>query len=321
MANVTIGIDISKSTFDAAILLENNKLKTKKFDNQSNGFLAFIEWFKKHHLNPHICLEATGIYGEALATYLYEAGYEVSVVNPAQIKGFAQSELARNKTDKADSQLIARFCKAIHPRLWKPKSPHVRELGALVRRLQGLQGIHHQEVNHLEAAISATIRTSIETIVQHLEKEIAQLKKMIKDHINLYPDLQDKQQLLKTIPGIGEATIAQILAFIGNIEDFENAKQLAAFVGLNPQKRQSGSSVNGRTRLSKIGNADLRKAFYFPAIVAKQHNPVMKAFGERLQASGKPTMLVISAIMRKLIHIIYGVLKSGKAFDPNLATA
>ena len=161
----------------------------------------------------------------------------------------------------------------------------------------------------------------IETIVQHLEKEIAQLKKMIKDHINLYPDLQDKQQLLKTIPGIGEATIAQILAFIGNIEDFENAKQLAAFVGLNPQKRQSGSSVNGRTRLSKIGNADLRKAFYFPAIVAKQHNPVMKAFGERLQASGKPTMLVISAIMRKLIHIIYGVLKSGKAFDPNLATA
>ncbi len=106
-------------------------------------------------------------------------------------------------------------------------------------------------------------------IVKRLEKEIEQVKTKIKDHIEEHPDLRDKRKLLETIPGIGEATIAQVLAFIGNIEDFENARQLAAFVGLNPKQRQSGSSVQGRTRLSKTGDANLRKAFYMPAIVSK----------------------------------------------------
>jgi len=320
MLNVVVGIDISKTKFDAAILFSDNKVKTKKFENKLSGFSELISWLKKHEaVDLHVCLEATGVYSEALAIYLSEIGHKVSVVNPAKIKGFAQSELARNKTDKADARLIARFCRAMNPPLWQPKPHHIRELGDWVHRLQGLQNLHQQEVNRLDVA-SACVKGSILAIIKHLKKEIEQVKKKIRTHIERNSDLQAKKQLLETIPGIGEATIAQVLAFISNIEDFENARQVAAFVGLNPKQRQSESSMQGRTRLSKIGDANLRKAFYMPAVVAKRYNPIIKAFCERLEAAGKPTMLIIGAAMRKLIHIIYGVLKSGKAFDANWAT-
>lgn len=319
MSKIILGIDVSKAKFDAAILFDNRKVKTKKFDNKGSGFSEMTEWLNKHGaLEAHACLEATGIYGEALATYLFEKGHSVSVVNPAQIKGFSQSELSRTKTDKADSQLIARFCCAINPSLWQPKPLHIRELQAWVRRLESLQDLYRQEANRLEVA-PLCVQSSVKSIVKRLKKEIEQVKQKIKDHIELHPELRNKRQLLETIPGIGEATIMQVLAFIGNIEDFENARQLAAFVGLNPKQRQSGTSVQGRTRLSKIGNANLRKAFYMPAIVSKRYNPTIKAFCERLEAAGKPTMLIIGAVMRKLVHIIYGVLKSGKAFDANWA--
>jgi transposase len=319
MTHLTVGIDISKAKFDAAILFVDNKVKTKKFTNNQSGFLEFMEWLKRHEAeNAHICLEATGVYGHALTQALFEANHAVSVVNPAQTKGFAQSELTRTKTDKADSQVIARFCRAISPPLWKPKPAHVEELQAWVRRLEGLQDLYRQEINRLDVAPVYT-QSSIKTVVEKLKEELTKAKKKIKEHIKGHPDLRDKQRLLETIPGIGEATIAQILSFMSNIEDFKNARQLAAFVGLNPKQRQSGSSIHGRTRLSKVGDSRLRKAFYLPAVVAKQHNPVIKAFCERLKGAGKPTMLIIGAEMRKLVHIIYGVLKSGKAFDINLA--
>lgn len=314
-----IGIDVSKLMFDAAILLKNQKIKTKKFDNKHSGFEALIEWAKKQGLQDfHACMEATGNYGEALATFLYNSGLTVSVVNPAQIKGFAQSSMSRNKTDRADAILIARFCLAISPKAWQPDPAHIRELQDLVRRLETLQDLHQQETNRLHTA-SDKITPFIQTIIDKLSEQIEEIKKKIKDHISQHPDLCDKKKLLETIPGIGEATIARILAFIGVPSLFKSAKQLAAFIGLNPRQLQSGTSVNGRSRLSKVGDAKLRKAFYMPAIVAKNHNPALKAFAENLRGSGKNTMVIIGAIMRKLVHIIYGVLKSGKPFDAKLA--
>ena len=155
---------------------------------------------------------------------------------------------------------------------------------------------------------------------KQLSEEINSTRKEISNRINGDPELRAKKELLLTIPGIGEATIAQILAFISNIEDFKSAKQLAAFVGLNPKQRQSGTSVRGITRLSKIGDARLRKTFYMPAVVAKRYNPIIKSFCDRLKGAGKPTMLIIGAAMRKLVHIIYGVLKFRKPFDATLAT-
>ncbi|HQY22316.1 MAG TPA: IS110 family transposase [Gammaproteobacteria bacterium] len=319
MSNTDVlGVDISKATFDVA-LLANDKVKTKKFNNKNKGFLELIEWLKNKNITTlHVCMEATGNYGDALATYLFELGYTVSVVNPAQIKGFGKSELSRNKTDRADAQLIARFCRAMAPVSWTPKPQHIRELQAWVRRLEALQNMYYQENNRF-GVVDVIVKASIKKIMGQLEKEIADIKKTIREHIGAHPDLQAKSALLATIPGVGEATISQILAFVGNVEAFKNAKQLAAFVGLNPTQRQSGTSVRGRTHLSKMGDSNLRKALYLPAMTAKKYNPIIKKFCDNLANGGKPKMLIIGAAMRKLIHIIYGVLKSQKPFDANIA--
>jgi transposase len=178
--------------------------------------------------------------------------------------------------------------------------------------------MHSQENNRFEVA-TFIVQASIKKIMGKLEQEIAEVKNKIREHIDANPDLREKSVLLETIPGVGEATISQVLAFIGNIESFKTAKQLAAFVGLNPTQRQSGTSVRGRTRLSKIGNSNLRKSLYMPAISAKKHNPIVKKFCDTLADAGKPKMLIIGAAMRKLVHIIYGVLKSQKPFDASMA--
>lgn len=322
MSKAFLGIDISKSKFDVALLL-NNKVKTKKFDNNLSGFLSLTEWLNAKEIDIqtlHVCMEATGRYSNALANHLFEKGYQVSVVNPARTKGFALSELSRNKTDKADAQLIARFCQMIQPLLWQPDPKHLRELQDLVHRLEALRNMYQQEVNRLEGEVSPYVTASIAAVQKQLSREINSTKKEISNRINEDPELKAKKKLLLTIPGIGEATIAQILAFIGNVEDFKNAKQLAAFIGLNPKQRQSGTSIRGVTRLSKIGDSKLRKAFYMPAIVAKRYNPIVKSFCDRLKKSGKPSMLIIGAAMRKLVHIVYGVLRSRQPFDATLAT-
>ncbi|MGI9214585.1 MAG: IS110 family transposase, partial [Gammaproteobacteria bacterium] len=241
-----------------------------------------------------------------------------SVVNPSRIKGFGMSELSRTKNDRTDAKLIARFCRAMNPLAWQPIKPEYKELQQLVRRLEDLKNLLQIEKNHLESARSDDVKKSIEIIMESLNKQIAEITKTINDKINQNPELQKKQALLETIPGIGEATIMQILSFI-NVENFSNVKQLDAFVGLNPKQRQSGTSVNGQSKISKIGNSSLRKTFYFPAIVARQHNPIIKSFCQRLELAGKPKMVIICAAMRKLVHVVYGVLKSGKAFDAKLA--
>ena len=180
------------------------------------------------------CMEATGSYGDALATDLYEHGCKVSVVNPAQIKSFSGAQLRRAKTDKADAKLIAQFCASLHPVAWMPPPVHVRELQAV-----------------------------------------------------------NQAALLDSILGIGVATSARLLAVVGDVHRFNDAKALVAFVGLNPTMHQSGSSVRGKPRLSKKGNATIRKALYMPAIVARRYNPIIKDFATRLKKAGKSNMLIM----------------------------
>ncbi len=148
-----------------------------------------------------------------------------------------------------------------------------------------------------------------------MNKQIKEIEKLISNHIKKHTDLSDKGKLLVSIPGIGEKTVAVILAFLSDIENFKSVKQVVAFVGLNPQQRQSGTSVHGTSRISKTGNADLRKAFYMPAIVSLKFNPIVTEFAKRLGSLGKPKMVIVIAAMRKLIHIIYGVLKNKTLFN------
>ena len=318
MNNIILGIDISKLTFDVA-LLNDDKVKTKKFTNTSKGFSELKQWLKNNEIDSvHACMEATGGYESKLAQYLYDNNFKVSVINPARIKGFSMSKLSRVKTDKADSELIAQFCQAMQPDIWKPTPLNIQELQQWVRRLDSLIANKNQENNRLDGA-SEVVAINISTHIEFLDKQIQEVEELISNNIKGHQDLNDKSKLLNSIPGIGEKTIAIILAFL-TVENFDSAKQVVAFVGLNPKPKQSGSSVLGAGRISKTGDADLRKAFYMPAIVSLRFNPIIKGFAERLSSVGKAKMIVVIAAMRKLLHIIYGVLKNKTPFNKNVKT-
>lgn len=319
MKPLCLGIDISKAKFDVALILETGKLRHKVFPNTDAGFKLLSTWLSKQKVElVHACLEATGTYSEALALYLHNAGHTVSILNPAVIKAFAQSELSRTKTDKTDASLIARYCLKNKPSAWSPPAPEISELQALLRRLDALVDMRQQESNRLDAGINATsVKESVTSHIAYLDQQIAHTQALIKDHIDNHPSLKQQRDLLSSIPGIGDLTAAKLLAEIIDIDQYSSARQVAAFAGLVPRHNQSGTSVRGRSKLCKVGAARLRKALYFPAIVATQHNPTIKAMSQRLRERGKCPMLIIGAAMRKLIHIAYGVLKSGKPFDPD----
>lgn len=315
-----LGIDIAKATFHAA-LLHKGKVRHQRFDNTESGFAQLQAWLAKHGCKRlHACMEATSCYGDELALFLHKAGHILSIVNPARIKGFAQSELQRNKTDKLDAALIARFCAQKQPEAWTPPRAEIRQLQALMRRLESLQQMRQQEVNRLEqAGKQAVIRESVEKIIATLDAEIARLRQLIKQHIDQHPHLRRDRELLLSIPGIGETTAAWVLSEV-QVQAYESARQVAAHAGLTPKHHESGTSMRGPTRLSKTGNARLRRAMYMPALSAKRYNPIIESFCRRLQQRGKRPMEIIGAAMRKLLHIVYGVLKSGKAFDPSFAS-
>jgi len=320
-AVAALGIDIAKLKFDVCLIKPNGKAKHKIFANTRHGFEQLIAWLDSHQVSDlHACLEATGTYGEPLALFLFEAGRLVSLVNPAAVRAFANAGLSRTKTDKADAELIARFCLAQQPKAWQPPAPEVRQLQALVRRLESLVEMRVAEENRLSSGVSAAaVRQSLEEHIAYLIEQIKQTEALIRQHINHHPDLKEQSDLLDSIPGIGETTAALLLAEIVNIKQYTSARQVAAYAGLVPRERRSGTSVRGRVCLSKIGNARLRKALYFPAITALRCSSFFKAWADGLRERGKCKMSVIGAAMRKLIHLAYGVLKTGKPFDPNWA--
>lgn len=247
MTEFILGIDIAKRKFDSALLI-NGKLRHKVFANSQEGFSELTMWVKKHGVDhAHICMEASSTYGEELATY-HDAGHTVSVVNPARIKGFAQSELLRLKNDKVDAGVIARFCDRMRPESWKPLPPHIRHLQALVRRVDALLSMRTQELNRI-GITHETVLHSVKEHISFLDEEIGALKKEIADLIKKDPDLRTKSDLLRSIPGIGQATIAAILSELSLFQDCDRVRKVVAYIGLAPREFTSGSSIKGRPRL------------------------------------------------------------------------
>lgn len=315
---LTIGVDIAKKKFDAAGFY-NNKYKHKSFSNDENGFKEFILWFTQLYgdVKPLICMESTGAYSLPLADFLADQSHAVSVVNPAKIHAFGKSELNRAKTDKADAKLIARYAAAIQPPLWIPMPVNMRQLQGFVRRVEDLQEMIQMETNRLENT-NGPMETSINTVLTTLETELKATREAIKNHINNDPDLKKRSDLLDSIPGIGEATIAYLLIVLSPHRKFTQAKQVVAFVGLAPKLRESGQ-WRGATHIAKNGDTALRKALFMPALVAWRYNPSIQQFCNRLKANGKNGKAIVCAAMRKLIHLAFGILKSGVPFDPNYA--
>jgi transposase len=322
VARPVVGIDVSKLKLDIALLV-NGKTRSKVIENTPAGHKALLEWLDKSKASLdalHVCMEATGVYYEALALALHEAGLKVSVVNPSCIKGFGQSENIRNKNDEIDAGLIARYCLKMNPPLWAPPPLEQRQLRAWSLRVQALKDIRQQEENRLEAhnvSGMEDVAAHVKTHVQWLDAEIEKLEKEIDDHIDRHPGLKRDAELISSIPGIGGTTVARILGHLGDIRRFRSAKALAAFIGVTPKQRSSGSSLKGRTVISRTGSTSLRAALFMPSLVARRHNPVLRLFAERLLATGMSKKAVICAVAHKLTHLIYGVIRTGKPFDAN----
>jgi transposase len=316
--DVVLGVDVGKTDFHCALLIDDHS-RTNSFPNSRAGFERLATWLRNRRVDRvHACLEATGGWSEELAAFLHERGHQVSVVNPSTIKAFGQSELSRTKTDKADAALIARYCRAMKPRLWAPLSPSQQRLQRLGRRRVALDQMRVQEENRLQGPGIEEVRSSIEATIAFLTRQIEAIDAEIAGVIDDDPTLRGKRELLESIPGIGERVATTLLGELPQMTEFRNGKALAAFVGLCPREFRSGTSV-AASWLSKVGNTHVRRVLYMPAITAMRCNPVLAAFATRLRTNGKRPKQIIAAVMRRMLILAYGVLKSARPFDPALA--
>jgi transposase len=322
-----IGIDVSKAKLDCSLLLDvsSGKRRAKTVANSRTGVSELLAWCEKQHASNHelhAILEGTGVYHEQAALALADAGVTVSIVNPAQVKDFGRSLGVRTKTDGVDSWVLARYGALLKPRPWTPPAQEARVLQALLSRREAIAQDLQRERNRLEKAEATEtpplIRQSLLDSIAFLERQLAKLQHDIDDHINKHPNLKTDRELLVSIPAVGPQVGNHLLAVIHN-HRFQSAEQLAAYLGLVPIERQSGSSLLGRPRLSKAGPARVRAVLYMAAIVGTQHNPHIKALYQRLQARGKTKMSALGAAMRKLVHLCFGVLKTRQPYQPNYA--
>lgn len=308
--SVAVGIDIAKRNFEVALYGEG---KSKSYPNTPEGFKQLLKRLEGQDV--HAALEATGRYGLALARALHQAGHQVSILNPLSIHRYAASKLKRTKTDGVDAKLIAEYVSREQPRAWIPPREELSQLKELTRRLESFKEARQMERNRLEAGgENEIVHALTQKHLDYLEALIKDTQREIQAHMNRDAELKRQRDLLVSIPGIGLHTASVLLAEIGDLAQFSSAKQLAAYAGVCPSERSSGE-LRGKTLMSKVGNSHLRKAVYMPAIVAKRCNPAVKDHSERLAKNNKHKMVIIGAAMRRLLHIAYGVLKSGRPFD------
>ena len=318
---VYLGIDIAKKSLAVSLLPQ---AEYGQFDNQPKGHKQLLKWLKKRVptlSEVHVVMEATNIYWEEVADYLHQQGLVVSVVNPAAIKGFAVSQLQRNKTDKVDSRIIALFGQQSQPRPWQPPLPHQRKLRALVRHKQALLKSQTQQLNRLDSTHDPDVKGSLQALLAALDQQLAQLQQKIEALVDDHPDLREQFQLITSIKGVGANTAYLILAEFYDLADYSSAKAVAADAGVTPAKYQSGTSVRRKARMSHLGKSAVRGGLFWPAQTAIRWNPLVADLAERLRERGKPFGVILVAAMRKLLHLIYGVVKNKTPFDPNFGAA
>lgn len=316
-----LGLDVSKNTLDVVLRTPGGAHQRKSVSNDPDGFDALLQWLERETNSMgriHSCLEASGGYEQPVARFLYGHGARVSVVNPRRLFGYANSQLRRSKTDRADAQLLARFCEREQPGPWEPPDPDREALQQFSRGLQSLKKERDRLKNQIDRTGSEPVADAFTSVLEEVNEQIETLQGQLDEKIEASRPLRRERGLLETIPGVGRTAATQILAELGDPTRFEHARQAAAYAGLTPSHYRSGTSVRKEPRLSKIGNARLRKAMYFPAITALRCNAAIEAFGQRLAERGKVRMVIVGAAMRKLLHICYGVLKNDKPFDASL---
>lgn len=316
-----LGIDVGKVDLFAHLIVADTR-HCQRFDNTRKGIESLILWLNK--LVPIssccACQEQTGHYGVTLAKALYWAGVpQLFVVNPRQIKAFGNQKLRRNKSDTADAKLIAEFVRAEREDLaqWTPQPIESERQKELSRYAESITRDTAELKTRCESVTNPEILRSLKRRIKSNQIELAAIRKRIDQIIKDNAVLKAQDQLLISIPSIGKITSHTLIAELPPLDLFNSARQLAAWAGLTPRHHISGTSGKFRTPITKVGSAALRRALFMPAMTARTHNPLLKEFGDRLAANGKSPKQVIIAIMRKLLHQIYGILKSQQPFNPN----
>lgn len=316
-----VGIDISKRWFDAAV----SDGRTRRFDNEAAGHRAFVAWLRKP---ARVVVEATGTYGLDLALALHaDDRCEVMVANPRLIKGFAKALAQRSKTDAADAKTILAFAPPAPGRgqrmpfePWSPPDPALVELRAMARRIADLTVERAREKNRLAAlrsseAHSRLVANDVEVNLRHLGRRIDRLVEQAVALVQEHAALTEAYGHLTSVKGIAAKSAVSILPELLVLPAEMTPKQWVAHAGLDPREHESGTSVRGRVRISKVGSVHLRRALYMPALVAARTEPRVKAFYDELLARGKKPQVANVAVMRKLLHAIHGMLRHGSDFD------
>lgn len=327
--NQSIGIDISKDTFTACGCIQTftgeiTFTSVHNFTNDKKGFNQLIRW-SKSIVSKEACgiylMEATGVYYESLAYFLHKLNKPVAVVLPNMSKHYFLSLNTKSKTDMIDARILARLGVERKHRLWEPPKPIFMEMRNLTRYLVQLneQRTAISNIKHSKDAahnVQNFILNSSKNLIQQIDKQIEKCKNEIQTLISTDKEISERIQKLATIKGVGLATIAIIVSETLGFEGFNNAKQVVSFAGYDVVKRESGTSVQGKTRISKKGNRYIRNALYFPAMVATRFNPVMKENYVRIIKDKPSKMIGQVAIQRKLLTLMYALWKTNSEFNP-----
>lgn len=307
-----IGLDISKDTIDATLHKTNGSIHYIKFKNNDDGLKQFRLWIKGNRIRKvYIGMEATGIYYEKAADML-SSYYTVYVINPLKIKDYGKSRFNRTKTDKADSNLIADYIKRHQDTLIPYQIPKNKALQKLINLKNQLQQQQKQIKNHLHSTEEDFIRNIHQDLIDTIQDKMEQVKIAISEQIKKQTDYNHYRNL-QTIPSIGKDTASVLYAQLTE-KHFKTANQFVSYAGLSPAIIQSGTSVRGRGRLSRYGNRRLKSTLYMPALCAYRFNAFPKLINN-LKKAGKPKMVIIVAIMRKLAKLAYYIVKTGQPYD------
>jgi transposase len=314
------GIDVSKDVLDVAVRRDEGRLESGRFANDAAGHKQLVGWLTKGRRAVRVVLESTGTYSLDVALALHRArGVTVMVANPRAIKQFTGALMQRSKTDVTAAVALREFAIRMPLVAWQPPAAPVLELRAMARRIAALVVEQARERNrlhalHATAEASATVSHDIAVNVRHLERRIELLRAHAVTLITQHAELQTAFDLLISVPGIAVHSAVQLLPELLVLPPTMSVRQWVAHAGLDPRAHQSGTSVDKPARISKVGNAHLRRVLYMPALVAVQRNDHVRAFFTKLVARGKTPLQAYVAVMRKLLHAIYGMLTSRTPF-------
>ena len=318
-----IGCDVSKRTLDVSF---QQNARSRRFSNTRGGFADLVRWIEKHGDGTAcVILEATCVYHLPVSEYLAEHGVQVLVANPARAHSFASAQGLRNKNDKLDADTLGRFGRSLdlaRVHLYQPSKKIINQLKALLKRYTQVEKDLQRERNRLEKCTfipdSDLSARSIERQVAHLEAERDLLQVEIRKLIHSDERLKHDDQLLRSITGIGPTTAPWLLMLLHE-NRFSSARQLAAFLGLTPRHRSSGTKVQ-RGQIPNDCDRRLRARFYYPAVTAQTHDPNFRALHQRLISNGRTQKQALTAVMRKLVHVAFGVIKHQTEYNPEMAS-